>query len=509
MFHAWETRHWRVAAMLAQGRRDHMEDRVSVHADMPGIRQQCLAVGLYDGHGGHDVSTLLSRAAVNTLLPLAASGCGTPPVLAAATQELDGGLARFAAQGSTLTFVAISEEADGALHAVNVGDSPACVVRRGGTVIPVSETHSVDFEGVALRVAAAGGDILGGRVVPPGTGHVLALNMSRCMGDFDNKRVPNTPRCAQPQVALGSARALDTFSEADTLILCSDGIGADVGATGDVPAHAAAAAGAFQAAVSLQQTLDVLRDVLAASAAVSTDNMSLMMVRRRTAAERKEAPRTVGVHFAVPVDVHRTGVVHHTLWRLDICTPCAFPPARSLSVPPSVRRFLQHRTLGEHQEFAATVARFARGSPVTAEQLRAALPLADAWGNSLFQLLARHALARQDWGPLITAMHAASRHAGWLDVLDVPNVHGCTTTQLLAFTEMPLRLRRLLRQGAAWRRQRQAVAAPGAAPSVSRPGAAPSSGKEPSPSLTSAVVTGEDDEDDEGDADEKAIDDDE
>lgn len=229
---------WSCAGM--RGWRPTMEDsHISTVLDCG--TQQFGLFGVFDGHGGWQVSHIAPTLIVDLLTKrLRTAAGGADPDLSVLLEEtvkamddalLGGpfGLGRlmplhslhpFSRTGSTSCITAV-DYARRQIVVANTGDSRAVVSRRG-RAIALSEDHKPEDSEEFDRILKAGG-----RVVWSGPCWRIdgGLNLSRALGDFVYKANPALPMCEQKVVATPTMLVHNWDLEQDEfLIVACDGI---------------------------------------------------------------------------------------------------------------------------------------------------------------------------------------------------------------------------------------------------------------------------------------------
>lgn len=225
-----------VAAM--QGWRTTMED---AHMTNLNIDENTSCFGVFDGHGGHEVSLFVSRHFgpelvlnshyQNRRIELALADVFVR--LDNMMKTLDGKKELYRLQRDLPNSAEVSESmiASAILHAgctanvglisgnmlyvANAGDS-RCVLARGRLAIEMSQDHKPDLESEFQRIRAAGGSVIEGRV----NGN---LNLSRSLGDFNYKN-PNDPPEKHMITACPEIRVQQLTPQDDFIVLGCDGI---------------------------------------------------------------------------------------------------------------------------------------------------------------------------------------------------------------------------------------------------------------------------------------------
>lgn len=277
---------WVFGTAECRGRtRAAMEDFVSLHPTHRTFQNFAVA-GVYDGHGRDTVSKRLAAAAPMVFGPLFQKGLASAPTLTAACLHLDASLSRHRDCGSTMCLAAVRVRGGGPDAAVvSVGDSPSCVVRSSGdvehrTALYHISTSSRPMDAATLRrVQLAGGSIEEGRIfsVPPSCG----LNMSRTLGDFDDKSAPGIAPEAQVQIAVPAVEFIGRLQDGDVLVLASDGVCR--GMSPQMPALITRAAHAFASCHTLEESFTCLASAMRGTQRYTADNVCFTFVRRLTA----------------------------------------------------------------------------------------------------------------------------------------------------------------------------------------------------------------------------------
>jgi len=273
------------ASSEMQGWRPAMEDATCIVASLPPpfLNQALFAV--FDGHGGAEVSLIVSKEFPKVLAACAMDllkACDVPspgagsegghqeePVLQlpddlfgkclhSAMLTMDGflrkggnGVAPRAASSGTLSLVSKHAESPDKKNAFNLVGSTAIVVlvdcggessgpqrprritvancgdsrailSRNGKAIELSEDHKPELPGEEERIKGAGG-----HVAMMGPCHRIdgwGLNLSRALGDFHYKGRHDLRPEEQKVIAVPEIRTLDLTEEDDFLVLGCDGI---------------------------------------------------------------------------------------------------------------------------------------------------------------------------------------------------------------------------------------------------------------------------------------------
>lgn len=209
-----------------QGMRPYMEDRAYGSLELPGLPHAAL-FGIFDGHGGHQVSTL----AVERLPGMIAKGLvqsETPrEALALSFQEFDrdiqigAGYQNFLRVGSTGVVVLVLQEGERLqLVCANTGDSRAVLCRRQRAV-DLSIDQKPENPAERSRIVAAGGRV---EVHGPCWRIDAGLNLSRAFGDFLYKSNRNLASDQQKVICHPEFEEETVESGDEFLVLASDGV---------------------------------------------------------------------------------------------------------------------------------------------------------------------------------------------------------------------------------------------------------------------------------------------
>lgn len=175
-----------ITHQTAQGNRDYQEDRWVVEKLVLGNGVDSSTVlAVMDGHGGSEVSQLLSERFMQILAQVGLSPADENPnlqdVLAITVTTL-GEMTKNMEAGSTLSVVVISS-ADGKAYVAVVGDSPVIIKDAHGN-LNISPEHNARSNAAEREAAIARGAWYDGTYLySPESGH--GLQMSRSLGDRD------------------------------------------------------------------------------------------------------------------------------------------------------------------------------------------------------------------------------------------------------------------------------------------------------------------------------------
>uniref|UniRef100_A0A8D3DAM9 Protein phosphatase 1L n=1 Tax=Scophthalmus maximus TaxID=52904 RepID=A0A8D3DAM9_SCOMX len=189
----WEFKSNNVAVYSIQGRRDHMEDRFEVLADVAN-RSHPSIFGIFDGHGGEAAADFakahLPEALRQQLLTYEREkevGLSYPSILEQQILTLDREMleklsATYNEAGTTCLVALLSDKE---LTVANVGDSRGVLCDKDGNAIPLSHDHKPYQLKERKRIKKAGGFISFN-----GSWRVQGiLAMSRSLGDYPLKNL--------------------------------------------------------------------------------------------------------------------------------------------------------------------------------------------------------------------------------------------------------------------------------------------------------------------------------
>ncbi|CAG9327709.1 ARX1_2 [Blepharisma stoltei] len=221
-----------IAASEMQGWRIHMEDAkiAELNLDHDGF-----LFGVYDGHGGSEVSTYVSKHLCSLLLQNENYQAGNYDIALQETylkfdellQEEDAiselKRIRFSVYGeypnyecnagsTALTALIKSNK----IYVANSGDSK-CILVKGGEAFSMSCEHKPEYEIELNRIKNAGGIVTDGRV----NGN---LNLSRAIGDFDYKQNRELSPQEQMITAFPDIAIQEITPDCDFLVLGTDGV---------------------------------------------------------------------------------------------------------------------------------------------------------------------------------------------------------------------------------------------------------------------------------------------
>mmetsp|Transcript_120663 Transcript_120663/g.341848 ORF Transcript_120663/g.341848 Transcript_120663/m.341848 type:complete len:389 (+) Transcript_120663:128-1294(+) len=247
------------ASSEMQGWRPAMEDATCAVASLPSPLSDQAMFAVFDGHGGAQVSAIVSRefpkmlSACTAKLSSANEADAHPEEVAPrgggdtehpaeptsllgkslhlAMMTMDAFLQKgadrrnsFSLVGSTAIVVVI-DCGNGArprsLTVANCGDSRA-VLCREGRALELSEDHKPELPGEERRIRRAGG-----HVAQNGACHRIdgcGLNLSRALGDFHYKAASNLPPEEQKVIAVPEIRTLDLVEGDEFVVLGCDGV---------------------------------------------------------------------------------------------------------------------------------------------------------------------------------------------------------------------------------------------------------------------------------------------
>jgi len=260
------TLRWACSEM--QGWRPAMEDAHCAVLPLPTPLEAYALFGVFDGHGGSQVSRIVAdelpevvhKCATSALEELrAAEAAGEAQqqtlierTLSAAFPELDAKLRSqgdgqpcelapnlmpnlmriqtdvtnaYSLVGSTAVVAAIESDLESGrplrITVANAGDSRALLCR-SGTAIPLSEDHKPESPVEKLRIENAGGSVA--LVGPCYRVDGWGLNLSRALGDFHYKARDDLPPSEQKVSSCPDVQSIDLTPEDEFLLLCCDGV---------------------------------------------------------------------------------------------------------------------------------------------------------------------------------------------------------------------------------------------------------------------------------------------
>nr|CEL69413.1 TPA: protein phosphatase 2C, putative [Neospora caninum Liverpool] len=209
------------------GRREDDEDALLVHSPLAGFPHARL-VGLFDGHAGYEISRFCATHASNFLGTMADFSAASFKAACLAMDDAafhhSGPLRR---SGSTGIMLVIEQNWSQAgrlffrVHAANVGDSRAFILRRDGSFLALSIDHKPNDPDERQRIESAGGHV---KRMGNGIWRLDgSLALSRAFGDFKLKQEPSLPADAQRVVAVPDV--VETIAyPGDILFLACDGM---------------------------------------------------------------------------------------------------------------------------------------------------------------------------------------------------------------------------------------------------------------------------------------------
>jgi len=204
-----------IGGVAMRGRRPTMEDTHRVTLRLSDTHADTAFFGVFDGHGGDQVSQEVARdlhKAVGALPDLSDAS------LQRASLEFDARFNKCFYCGSCSVFALVQPAVDGTheVVVVNLGDSRAMLVHADGTKTDLSTDHKPDDPAEAARIRNAGGHVRYGRVDSN-------LAVSRAFGDSNYKSEHSLGPTDQKVIALPDivrVRAAVT----DKLLLICDGV---------------------------------------------------------------------------------------------------------------------------------------------------------------------------------------------------------------------------------------------------------------------------------------------
>uniref|UniRef100_A0A3P8RK21 Protein phosphatase 1L n=1 Tax=Amphiprion percula TaxID=161767 RepID=A0A3P8RK21_AMPPE len=185
----WELKSNNVAVYSIQGRRDHMEDRFEVLADIVNKSHPSI-FGIFDGHGGEAAADFakahlpeaLQKDEKKERVSLSYPSILEQQILTLDREMLDKLSATYNEAGTTCLVALLSDKE---LTVANVGDSRGVLCDKDGNAIPLSHDHKPYQLKERKRIKKAGGFISFN-----GSWRVQGiLAMSRSLGDYPLKNL--------------------------------------------------------------------------------------------------------------------------------------------------------------------------------------------------------------------------------------------------------------------------------------------------------------------------------
>jgi protein phosphatase 1G len=219
-----------------QGWRVAMEDARLANL---ALDESTMIFGIFDGHGGREVSEYVSRHFCFSLLNSASYNAGNlSQALVDTFLDMDQQLMSEKgaqeliriAKGLPANYPVKSRDVnktvgctavvalirDKFLFVANAGDS-RCVINRGGVAMDLSIDHKPKLAGEKQRIIAAGGEIIDGRI-----NH--GLNLSRSIGDFGYKSNRKLERDKQLVIARPEVTMIEIQENDKFIVMACDGI---------------------------------------------------------------------------------------------------------------------------------------------------------------------------------------------------------------------------------------------------------------------------------------------
>ena len=219
-----------------QGWRLSMEDAKLINLSLD---SSTMIFGVFDGHGGHEVSSFVSRRFTFSLLNSAHySSSDLSSALSETFLSMDQLLK--SSEGSQ-ELIRISKNLpsnypvkpndfsqtvgctanvallrDNELFVANAGDS-RCVLNRGGLALDLSIDHKPSLVNEKQRILAAGGKVIDGRIN-------RGLNLSRSIGDFAYKCNKKLPLDQQMVIATPDVFRIEIQEDDKFMVLACDGV---------------------------------------------------------------------------------------------------------------------------------------------------------------------------------------------------------------------------------------------------------------------------------------------
>jgi len=210
-----------IGAVGMQGRRTTMED-YHVAVVLPS-RPDHVLVGVFDGHGGKAMAEYVQQNLVRVLESTDSwvEGLSIVDALTDAFFQLDSeacenmlSMSNPGMTPGTTAIVAIVTPDQ--IVCANAGDSRACLLTKGGDIVPLSTDHKPNLDRERARIEAAGGCVIQNRVDGK-------LALSRALGDYEYKADP-TLYPTQQKVSPEPDITIWPREDAAVLLLASDGV---------------------------------------------------------------------------------------------------------------------------------------------------------------------------------------------------------------------------------------------------------------------------------------------
>ena len=197
----------RIQTYTTKGKRSYNEDRSSVLR-----RGNITLCGIYDGHGGEEVSSFLKKKLGSTLIENTDTAFHTTSARQCCkkvSQQLNTYLEKKHILSGSTALVAMIKNNE--IITVNVGDCRG-IICRDGLAIPLTKDHKPGTVEEKARIQKMGGKIQFDRNID---GHrVQGMSVSRSFGDSDVKYVSDTP-----DINRFNLKPEDSF-----ILLASDGL---------------------------------------------------------------------------------------------------------------------------------------------------------------------------------------------------------------------------------------------------------------------------------------------
>jgi len=226
-----ESQRVRYASAEMQGWRTTMEDADVVDLQVPG---GLIVAGVFDGHGGKDVSKYTARVFVRELTTCGQFLTGNyPEALSTTFLHIDELLRTPAVKEELARTSSDSQDGDyiinnsgctavvalltqREIYVANAGDS-RCVLGRAGGAVQMSFDHKPNLPVESQRISKAGGYVVEGRVMGN-------LNLSRSLGDLTYKDNRDLPPQDQMITAYPDVRKDALTEDTDFVVIACDGV---------------------------------------------------------------------------------------------------------------------------------------------------------------------------------------------------------------------------------------------------------------------------------------------
>lgn len=253
------------------------------------LAKSAICVGVFDGHGGKDISNFAARVFSRELTACSHFATGSYPEALAATflridellrtPQVKSELARGSSDSTDGDYIiansgctaVVSLIKDNDIYVANAGDS-RCVMGVGGRAVQMSFDHKPNNPPESERISRAGGYIAEGRVMGN-------LNLSRSLGDLAYKENRDLEPQDQMITAYPDVKHAMMSRDTDFMILACDGVW-DVMTCDQCVAFIYERLPKMQLREIVEQILDhcLAKDVTS-SGGIGCDNMTCVLLR--------------------------------------------------------------------------------------------------------------------------------------------------------------------------------------------------------------------------------------